>query len=189
MLSVLPERENNCTFKVEKLYKSVILRQTTLQERRFTMKKMLKSVLFTILFFAAALSAAEGKKIWSEDYLQARKTAAEKKLPMLILFSGSDWCPPCIRLDKTVLDTKEFADYAPERFVLFKADFPRRSQQAEKVVMQNRQLMHTYKVQGVPTVILTGSDGKEFARTGFLPGGVQNYIKHLEELRAKAPKK
>ena len=154
------------------------------------MKKMLKSVLFTILFFAVALSAAEGKKIWSEDYLQARKTAAEKKLPMLILFSGSDWCPPCMQLDKNILDTKEFALYAKKgKFVLFKADFPRSVKKPAAVARQNQQLMQVYKVRGVPTIILAGSDGKEFARTGFMPVGVDKYIEHLETLLKKAPKK
>ena len=156
------------------------------------MRNLVQKLLFAgvFLFAAVVCSAAENKAHWSENYLQARKTAAGKNIPMLILFSGSDWCPPCMQLDKNILDTKEFALYAKKgKFVLFKADFPRSVKKPAAVARQNQQLMQVYKVQGVPTIILAGSDGKEFARTGFMPVGVVKYIEHLETLLKKAPKK
>ena len=78
------------------------------------MKRFVQKFLFAgvFLFVAGSCFAAGNKAVWSENYLQARKAAAAKKIPMLILFSGSDWCPPCMQLDKTILDTKEFAAYA-----------------------------------------------------------------------------
>ena len=156
------------------------------------MKNLIQKILFAGVFLFAAVScfAAENKAEWSENYLQARKAAAAKKIPMLILFSGSDWCPPCMRLDKNILDTKEFASYAGKgKFVLFKADFPRTKKKPAAIAQQNQQLMQIYRVQGVPTIILAGADGKEFARTGFIPVDVKKYIEHLETLLKKAPKK
>ena len=155
---------------------------------RSSVQKLLCAGVF--LFVAFSCFAAENKAVWSENYLQARKTAEAKKIPLLILFSGSDWCPPCMKLDKTILDTKEFADYAKKgKFVLFKADFPRSVKKPESVARQNQQLMQIYKVRGVPTIILAGIDGKEFARTGFMPVEAKKYIEHLETLLKKAPKK
>ena len=156
------------------------------------MKRFVQKFLFAGVFLFAAVScfAAGNKAVWSENYLQARKAAAAKKIPMLILFSGSDWCPPCMQLDKTILDTKEFAAYAGKgKFVLFKADFPRAVKKPAAIAQQNQQLMQIYRVQGVPTIILAGADGKEFARTGFIPVSAKKYIEHLEKLLKKAPKK
>lgn len=155
------------------------------------MKKMLMAgAVFMAAFCESTAAEPKAEKaVWSDNYIQIRKTAAEKKLPILMLFSGSDWCPPCIRLDKTVLDTPAFAAYAAKgKFLLFKADFPRNKKIAPETAAQNRQLMQTYGVRGVPTVILTDASGKEFARTGFRPGGVKKYIAHLETLLKKAPK-
>lgn len=138
---------------------------------------------------SGAAEKQENAAVWSEDYAQVRKMAAEKKLPVIMLFSGSDWCPPCIRLDKTVFHQKKFADFAKSgKALFFHADFPRRKSQPENISKQNRHLMQVYRVEGVPTVILTDHSGREFARTGFLPGGVDKYIRHLEELLKKAPK-
>ena len=156
------------------------------------MRNSVQKFLCAGVFFFVAIScfAAENKALWSENYLQARKVAAVKKIPMLILFSGSDWCPPCMQLDKKILDTKEFAAYAKKgKFVLFKADFPRSVKKPAAIAQQNQQLMQIYRVQGVPTIILAGADGKEFARTGYLPVDVKKYIEHLETLLKKAPKK
>ncbi len=156
------------------------------------MRHFVQKILFAgvFLFAAAACFAAGEKAVWSENYLQARKAAASAKIPMLILFSGSDWCPPCMQLDKKILDTKEFAAYAGKgKFVLFKADFPRSVKKPAAIARQNQQLMHVYRVQGVPTIILASADGKEFARTGYLPVDVKKYIEHLETLLKKAPKK
>ena len=156
------------------------------------MKNLVQKMLFAgvVLWGTVSCFAAESKAVWSENYLQARKVAAAKKIPMLILFSGSDWCPPCMQLDKNILDTKEFAAYAGKgKFVLFKVDFPRSVKKPAAVARQNQQLMQVYRVQGVPTIILAGADGKEFARTGFIPVSAKKYIEHLEKLLKKAPKK
>ena len=110
------------------------------------MKNLIQKILFAGVFLFAAVScfAAEYKAEWSENYLQARKAAAAKKIPMLILFSGSDWCPPCMRLDKNILDTKEFASYAGKgKFVLFKADFPRTKKKPAAIAQQNQQEIQT----------------------------------------------
>ena len=156
------------------------------------MKKMLiAGAVFMAAFCEAGTAKAEQaeKAVWSDNYVQVRKTASEKKVPILMLFSGSDWCPPCIQLDRTVLDTREFAAYAAKgKFVLFKADFPRNKKIAPETAAQNRQLMQTYGIQGVPTILLTDANGKVFAQTGFRRGGVKKYIQHLENLLKKAPK-
>ena len=154
------------------------------------MKNFLSKLCLTgmFIFVACSLGAAEkaGESLWFEDYAQVRRLAAQKKRPILMLFSGSDWCPPCIRLEKEVFQQKPFADFAASgKVILFWADFPRTKKQNSKIAAQNRQLMQVYRVNGVPSVILTDPSGKEFARTGYRPGGAQAYVEHLDKLLKK----
>ena len=154
------------------------------------MKKVLLAGAVVMAAFCESGSAeVKTKPLWSENFAQVKAEAAAKKIPMLILFSGSDWCPPCKMLDQSVFHKKEFADFAASgKVVLFHADFPRYKSQPDEVKKQNRQLMQAYNIEGVPTVVLTDASGKEFARTGYRPGGAAKYIAHLEELLKKAPK-
>ena len=158
--------------------------------RRGFMKKVLLAGAVAMAAFCESGSAeVKTKPLWSENFAKVKAEAAAKKVPVLILFSGSDWCPPCKMLDQSVFHKKEFADFAASgKVVLFHADFPRFKAQPDEVKKQNRQLMQTYNIEGVPTVVLVDASGKEFARTGYRPGGAAKYISHLEELLKKAPK-
>lgn len=158
--------------------------------RRGFMKKVLLAGAVVMAAFCESGSAEVATRpLWSENFAQAKAAAAAKKIPVLILFSGSDWCPPCKMLEQSVFQKKAFADFASSgKVVLFHADFPRYKSQSDEVKNQNRQLMQTYNIEGVPTVVLTDASGKEFARTGYRPGGAEKYVSHLEELLKKAPK-
>lgn len=137
----------------------------------------------------AAVSGAAESSGWLTDFEQAKKVAAEKKLPILMDFSGSDWCIWCQRLDSEVFTQKAFKDYAQENLVLFLADFPMRAKQSDELRAQNRKLQSTYKVAGYPTVILVNAQGDEKARTGYVKGGAEAYVEHLKGLLSgnKAP--
>ena len=79
-----------------------------------------------------------------------------------MVFSGSDWCAPCIKLDKLVWQTKEFTNYADKNLVLYKADFPRKkkNQLSEELTIANKQLAEKYKLQSFPSVFLLSANGK-----------------------------
>lgn len=155
------------------------------------MKKFLSAVFIIAVVCTLCGAERQAKEVkWNTNYAVAQKMAAEKKIPILMLFSGSDWCPPCIMLDNNVLKTLQFAEFAASgKAVLFHADFPRRKKQPHQLTVQNNQLMEKYQIQGVPSIVLTDAAGKEFARTGYRPGTVEKYIEHLEELLKKAPAK
>ena len=122
-------------------------------------------------------AAAESAVAWLTDYPQALKVAAEQKKPVLLDFTGSDWCPPCKQLKRTVFDTDEFARYARERLVLVELDFPRSKQQPSELAAQNQRLQKQYAIEGYPTLILLSPEGKEIKRTvGFMDGGPKAFI-------------
>ena len=138
-----------------------------------------------VLTATGVLSAADTDG-WLTDFEQAKKTAIEKKLPILMDFSGSDWCIWCQRLDAEVFKQQAFKDYAKDNLVLFLADFPMRSKQAEGLSTQNNKLRSLYRVEGYPTVLLVSATGEELSRTGYRKGGAEAYVEHVKELlRAK----
>ena len=142
------------------------------------MRTVLLGLMLAGLFGFSALAGEE----WLTDINKAKKEAAEKKLPILVDFSGSDWCGWCIKLDKEVFDQKEFKAFAKDRVVLFKADFPRAKELAADVKAQNEQLRQTFGVEGFPTVLLLDAGGKLIARTGYRRGGAGAYVDHLKDL-------
>ncbi len=141
-------------------------------------KKMIVSVLAGIML-AGMTSAAEG---WLTDFEKAKQTAAELKRPILLDFTGSDWCGWCIKLDEEVFSQQEFKDFAKDNLVLFMADFPRNKQLPEAEKKQNEALMRQYKARGFPTILLLKADGEVIAQTGYRRGGAAAYVQHLQDL-------
>ncbi|MDD3536400.1 MAG: thioredoxin family protein [Candidatus Cloacimonetes bacterium] len=123
--------------------------------------------------------------IWIDNWEFALETANKLKRPILINFTGSDWCPWCFRLRDEVFVQKEFIDYAKENLVLVVLDFPRAIKQSEELRAQNLSLQKKYDIQGYPTILLVDADAKEIARTGYQQGGAQGYVLHLKELLAQ----
>ena len=116
---------------------------------------------------------------WIENFEQAKKEAKQFKQPMYVLFTGSDWCPWCIKLEKEALSTKEFLSFAKANLILFKADFLRSKPVPAKLKRQNDALARKFEVQGFPTAFLMHADEDIFGRTGYQPGGGKAYVEHL----------
>jgi len=127
-------------------------------------------------------AAGEG---WLTDFEKAKKLAAEKERPILVDFTGSDWCGWCIKLDKEVFSQDEFKKYAKDNLVLFVADFPRRKELPDDVKEQNKKLASKFGVTGLPTIMLLDKNGEKLQQTGYKRGGAEAYVEHLKELLAK----
>ncbi len=105
---------------------------------------------------------------------------SENKL-VLLDFTGSDWCPWCIKFDHDILSTDQFAGYAKAKLVLVTVDFLRHTPQSDDVKRSNAALTRQFGVNGYPTYVLLNSDGKELGRqTGYLKGGPNAFIAELE---------
>jgi protein disulfide-isomerase len=147
----------------------------------------------TALYFAAAFlafsAAAAQTSTWSENYDKALAEARATGKTLLVDFTGSDWCPWCIKLDQEVFSQKAFKDYAAGSLVLLKADFPRKRQLSEALKKQNQKLADRFGIQGFPTVILLDGKGGKIAETGYRDGGAEAYVTHLKSLIPKAAPK
>ena len=146
------------------------------------MKKLLLA-LFGICC-GASLFAATGSTTpqgWYDDFAAAQKEAKKTDRPILVLFTGSDWCPYCVKLKKNVLDTAAFRTFAKDGVVLFYADFPRGTKLPEKLKTQNAELAKKYGIRGLPTTVIVSPKGKEMGRVEGCPSyyldGVTTIVK------------
>ena len=111
------------------------------------------------IFFLLTISTVE----WTTDFTNAKTEASAKSKYILLNFSGSDWCGPCMKLKKEVLDSEEFLKFAEDKLVLVRADFPRKkkNQLSPEQTKQNEALAEKYNNEGkFPLTILVNADGK-----------------------------
>ena len=147
---------------------------------------------------ADAKAAKEEKKAekkaesaWLTDLAAAKKQAAEEKKPILMFFTGSDWCGWCRKLHEDVLDKDEFQKFAKDSVILLELDFPNSIPQSDALKKQNKALGEKFKVNGYPTMVLVASDGeKEISRTvGYDKELVSKLEKAVKKTAASAKKK
>ena len=120
---------------------------------------------------------------WSDDFDASLAKAKAEGKRVLINFTGSDWCPWCIRMEEETLSKKAFLDYADKHLILVFADFPRNltEKESEKVIQQNIMLMKRFNPQGFPSFIVLNPDGKEVdRREGYVMGGPESFIWFLK---------
>lgn len=131
--------------------------------------------------FLGTLTSLAGKDGWLTNFDEAlSKAKAEDKL-VLLEFHGSDWCPPCIKLNKEVLTTDAFRKLAEAELVLVDADFPRKKELPEAQKAHNEALAEKFGLQGVPTVLILDSDGKVLDKmVGFPRGGLDGFLDFIK---------
>ena len=89
----------------------------------------------------------------------AYQVATVENKALLIIFTGSDWCPHCQRLDKNILKTQEFSNYTKKNLVVLQADFPQRKKLDNRLIEQNDELAEQYNPNGLfPTLVLMNAD-------------------------------
>jgi thiol:disulfide interchange protein len=139
---------------------------------------------FTVGVAALTASAfATTPEGWSTDLDKAFEKAKAGKKCVLVEFTGSDWCPPCIAMRKNVFSKKEFVSAASKKYILVELDFPKGD---KDLADKNQPLAEKYKIEGFPTVILFTPAGKEFTRffASQFPK-TEDFLKHLDDALEK----
>lgn len=144
------------------------------------MKKFLITgfLIVMILSFGVAVQAEN----WNEDFEKASSEAKTSGKYLLLNFSGSDWCPWCVKLDSEILSHDAFKTFANENLVCVSVDFPRKKYQSQERKAENKKLMEKFRVRGFPTIIILSPDGKLIGTTGYRRGGPERYVAHLKEI-------
>lgn len=146
------------------------------------MKKKFFSVL-VFLFTAVMVNAQE----WQTDLKTAEDIAQKENKEIILVFQGSDWCAPCIKLDREIWSTDKFQDYAKEHYVLLQADFPRKqkNQLSPEQQEKNKKLAATYNQQGYfPLVVVLDEKGQVLGKTGYKKASPNEYIKLLNSFKS-----
>jgi thioredoxin-related protein len=134
----------------------------------------------------AVWTAGAAELEWATDLAKAKAKAKAEKKMVLVDFTGSDWCPPCMKLDKNVFATAEFEAFAKANLVLVQVDFPRKKRLAEGLQKANESLAKQFQVNAFPTVIVLDGEGKELSREeGYSGVGAKEYVAKLQKLKGK----
>lgn len=145
--------------------------------------------------FAADTKPPARPLTWYASYQQACTEARKGDKLILAYFCGSDWDEWTKKLDKEVLKTDMFHDWAEKNVILLKFDYLKFSGSATA-----RETIDKYKVKynisKVPTVLFLDSDGFLIARCGYLTASLREdedkgkpitWIKYCEDTLKNRP--
>ena len=131
--------------------------KSKIHENQKTIKKVSKKLIALLFFFTSIVFAQQ-----TETFTQKLETAKSENKNVLLYFSGSDWCAPCVKFKKFIVNTPEFQTFATENLVIYNADFPRLSKNKlpKEVEKNNELLADKYNSKGIfPLILLLDSEG------------------------------
>ncbi|MEL0457265.1 thioredoxin family protein [Flavobacteriaceae bacterium SZ-1-7] len=146
----------------------------------------MKNLTLTLFLFVLFSVSSWGQKalIWHTDMNEAFEIASKENKPLMLFFTGSDWCGWCIRLQNEVFKTSDFETWAKENVVLVELDFPRKTALDRNTQIQNYQMQKMFQVRGYPSILFAKpemmTDGKKnlknLGRTGYVRGGPDKWL-------------
>ena len=148
---------------------------------------MKKLILLTLLLVGYLMPAQEHKTElhWLTDFEKAKVIAKKEHKPILMLFTGSDWCPPCKAMHNELFPNQEFAELT-KQVVLVMVDFPRRKPMSMEQRKKNQMLAAKFHRGGVPTFIAVDANEKVLGKmSGYSFGHPERNIKFFKNMIKK----
>ena len=142
----------------------------------------MKKIIITLFLFIISFSYSQN---WKTNFEEAKWGATKENKNILLVFSGSDWCAPCIKLDNVVWKSEAFKSEAEKNWIIYKADFPKKkaNQLSPELTENNKKLAEKYNRNGsFPLVILLDKTGKVIGMTGFKNISATEYIQLIHSL-------
>ena len=151
----------------------------------------MKQILIT-LFLISSIAFNAQELTWHTDVNKAVTVSRKENKPMMMFFTGSDWCGWCIRLQNEVFKKPEFVDWAQKNVVLVELDFPRKIELAPELRQQNSQMQQIFQVQGFPTIWFVNPEVKEkninlkqIGKVGYVNGGPLKWLEAVHQFLKK----
>jgi thioredoxin-related protein len=142
----------------------------------------MKKIVVVALFLLSSLGYSQN---WLTSIEEAKNQAGKENKTILLVFSGSDWCAPCMKLEKVVWKSEAFKQEAGQKWVLLRADFPKKkgNQLSPELTASNKKLAEKYNKGGsFPLVVALDKTGKVIGMTGFKNVAAEEYIKIINAL-------
>lgn len=139
-----------------------------------------------LLFFTCILLNIQTSAQWIADSDTAFQLSAESQKPVLLVFSGSDWCKPCIRMDQEVFQKDAFLTFADTSLILLKADFPRsrKNRLSDTLMARNEALARDWNEEGsFPKILLISPDREILYESGYVAGGPVTFIELIRQVQ------
>lgn len=126
----------------------------------------------------AANPAPAGQIRWLQSYSEAVALSQSTSKPIVILFTGTGWCPACMRLEREVINNPEFAQGIGQKFVFLKAEFPEYS---ESSVMASpfKSLLDRYGVNSFPTIVVINANGQRLSTVNYRNAPPSYFVQEL----------
>lgn len=143
----------------------------------------MKKIFSILVLFFATFTTVQSQD-WNTDFKVAQEKATKEHKTIILVFQGSDWCAPCIKLDRAIWSTETFKKYAKDHFVMVQADFPRKknNQLPATLKAHNEKLADTYNTQGIfPFVVVMTPEGKVLGQATYEKATPEEYIKILTD--------
>jgi len=140
-------------------------------------------LLWTFAFLTTAVSPVRGENssgiTWVTNYQEAVAQSRATSKPMVLFFTGSDWCGWCHKIEDEILNMPDFNAGAGDKFIFVKLDFPMYKPLAPDLSCQNKELQRKFDVRSFPTLIILDDMQEQIGSTGYRPGGGRAYAEHL----------
>ena len=141
------------------------------------MRLPILSLLLLLSLYATAQRHCDADSAYSEAQAMHR--------PILLVFSGSDWCPNCMRFERKILSDSTFMSYAQQGLTILMAEFPQRKKLSPHTIAQNKRLADKYNTDGYfPHILLIEEGDKKAISIDYANPPVADFIRTLDEARA-----
>jgi thioredoxin-related protein len=145
----------------------------------------MKKTVALLMIFTSCLGYSQN---WKTNFEEAKSQAMNENKYILLVFSGSDWCTPCIKLDKTVWQSDEFKKESESKWVIYRADFPKKkvNQLDSALTESNKKLAAQYNAEGYfPLVLLLDKKGTVLGIDGYKNISAAAYVQLIHSFEKK----
>lgn len=140
----------------------------------------MKKLMLSVLLLTVAIGYSQE---WKTNFETTKTEATNQNKNILLVFSGSDWCGPCIKLDRDIWKSADFMEFAKSNLILERADFPKKKQNqlTPEIKKLNQTLAEKYNKDGMfPLVVVLDKNGKVLGKTGYKNVSPIEYIALLK---------
>jgi thioredoxin-related protein len=137
------------------------------------------SFLLITTFFILNLSFAQVTKLDDWDSAKEQSELSGKKI--LIILTGAEWCKPCVKMEKNVMENQQFIDYANQNLIIFEINIPRNQNYNTKTMKDYLHFKNKYATNALPIMILVDKNGTEILRISNNLSSLENVLEKLKK--------